>query len=67
MLDAASFTLPNPGGWQPLLEDTACRLVWGKRYSLIRRNGMGKSTMLQAFAAPRVGNVPPNVSVHYVS
>ena len=45
----------------------ACRLVWGKRYGLIGRNGMGKSTMLRAFAARRVGDVPSNVSVHYVS
>ena len=28
---------------------------------------MGKSTMLRAFAARRVGDVPSNVSVHYVS
>ncbi|KAL7543603.1 hypothetical protein ACHAXR_012904 [Thalassiosira sp. AJA248-18] len=66
-LDAKAFTLPNPGGGAPLLEDAACRLVWGKRYGLIGRNGMGKSTMLRAFAARRVGDVPANVSVHYVS
>jgi ATP-binding cassette subfamily F protein 3 len=66
-LDAKSFTLPNPGGGQPLLEDAACRLVWGRRYGLIGRNGMGKSTMLRALAARRVGEVPPNVTVHYVS
>jgi hypothetical protein len=28
-LDATSFTLPNPGGGIPLLEDAACTLVWG--------------------------------------
>ncbi len=28
---------------------------------------MGKSTMLKAFAARRVGDVPAQVSVHYVS
>eukprot|EP00984_Skeletonema_dohrnii_P000440 scaffold151_cov119-Skeletonema_dohrnii-CCMP3373.AAC.4 len=66
-LDAKAFTLPNPGGGAPLLEDAACRLVWGKRYGLIGRNGMGKSTMLRAFAARRVGDVPAQVSVHYVS
>ena len=31
-LDAKAFTLPNHGGGAPLLEDAACRLVWGKRY-----------------------------------
>ena len=40
-LDATSFTLPNPGGGMPLLEDAACRFVWGKRYGLIGRNGVG--------------------------
>ena len=66
-LDAPSFTLPNPGGGQPLLEDSACRLVWGHRYGLIGRNGMGKSTLLRALAARRVGEIPVNVTVHYVS
>lgn len=66
-IDAKSFTLPNPGGGQPLLEDAVVNLVYGKRYGLIGRNGMGKSTMLRAFAARRVGDVPANVSVHYVS
>lgn len=66
-LDASSFTLPNPGGGQPLIEDSACRLVWGHRYGLIGRNGMGKSTLLKALAARRVGDIPPNVTVHYVS
>jgi ATP-binding cassette subfamily F protein 3 len=66
-LEAAEFTLPNPGGGRPLLEDAACTLVSGRRYGLIGRNGMGKSTMLRAFAARRVGDVPANVTVHYVS
>ena len=66
-LDAPSFTLPNPGGGQPLLEDSACRLVWGRRYGLIGRNGTGKSTLLRALAARRVGEIPANVTVHYVS
>ena len=67
VLDAQSFTLPNPGGGQPLLENAACRLVWGRRYGLIGRNGMGKSTLLKAMAARRVGDLPSNVLVHYVS
>ena len=41
-LDAKSFTLPNPGGGMPLLEDAACRFVWGRRYGLIGRNGVGE-------------------------
>ena len=42
-------------------------LVKGRRYALIGRNGKGKSTLLRAAAARRVGEIPINVSVHYVS
>ena len=66
-IEARSFTLPNPGGGANLLEDAQCILVRGHIYGLIGRNGKGKSTMLRALAARRVGDVPPNVSVHYVS
>lgn len=66
-LEAASFTLPNPGGGAPLLENAAMTLVRGRRYGLIGRNGKGKSTMLRALAARRVGNIPSNVSMYYVS
>jgi len=36
---------------------------WGGYY----RNGKGKSTLLKALAARRCGEIPDNVSVHYVS
>jgi ABC-type glutathione transport system ATPase component len=62
-LEAAAFTLANPGGGANLLEDAACTLVRGRCYGLIGRNGKGKSTMLRALAARRVGAVPPNVVV----
>jgi hypothetical protein len=66
-LETKDFTLDNPGGGMPLLEDASCILVRGHTYGLIGRNGKGKSTMLRAFAARRVGDVPDNVCVHYVS
>ena len=66
-LECSNFTLPNPGGGIPLLENASCTLVRGRRYGLIGRNGKGKSTLLRALAARRVGNIPPNVTVHYVS
>lgn len=62
-----SFTLPNPGGGIPLLEDATGTLVSGRIYGLIGRNGTGKSTLLRALASRSVGNIPPNVVVHYVS
>ena len=66
-LETSDFTLPNPGGGQPLLEDASCTLVRGRRYGLIGRNGTGKSTMLRALASRRHGNFPVNLTVHYVS
>jgi len=62
-LEASKFTLANPGGGQPLLEDASLTLVRGRRYGLIGRNGKGKSTLLRALAARRVGDVPVNVTV----
>ena len=66
-IESSEFVLPNPGGGQPLLEDASLRMVRGKRYALIGRNGKGKSTLLKALAARRVGQIPSNVSMHYVS
>lgn len=66
-LETKEFTLPNPGGGQPLLEDASCTLVRGRRYGLIGRNGTGKSTMLRALASRQHGQFPPNLTVHYVS
>jgi ATPase subunit of ABC transporter with duplicated ATPase domains len=65
--EAPRFTLANPGGGQPLLENASLTLVRGRRYGLIGRNGKGKSTLLRALACRRVGEVPSNVTVHYVS
>lgn len=42
-------------------------VLQGHRYALIGRNGKGKSTLLKALAARRVGELPMNMSVHYVS
>ena len=66
-IEAKAFTLPNPGGGRELLDDAAFTLVRGRRYALIGRNGKGKSTLLLALAARRVGDVPEACSVHYVS
>jgi ATP-binding cassette subfamily F protein 3 len=66
-IEAVPFVLPNPGGGLDLLEDATFTLVRGKKYGLIGRNGKGKSTLLRWVAARRVGDFPPNLSVHYVT
>ena len=50
-----------------MLQDASFNMIRGRRYALIGRNGKGKSTMLKALAARRVGDIPSNVSMHYVS
>ena len=67
VIEANNFTLPNPGGGAPLLENASFNLVRGHRYGLIGRNGKGKSTLLKAIAARRVGSIPSNVTIHYVT
>jgi len=66
-IEGKSFTLHNPGGGRELLDDATFTLVRGRKYALIGRNGKGKSTLLLALAARRVGDVPEACSVHYVS
>lgn len=66
-IESTSFVLPNPGGGANLLENASMVLVRGARYALIGRNGKGKSTLLRALAARRVGDIPSNVTMHYVS
>ncbi len=66
-IDTGVFALPNPGGGVDLLEDASLLLTPGKKYGLIGRNGKGKSTLLKALAARRVGNLPDSMSLHYVS
>ena len=66
-IDTGEFNLPNPGGGIDLLESASLLLTPGKRYGLIGRNGKGKSTLLKALAARRVGNLPDSMSLHYVS
>ena len=39
----------------------------GRIYALIGRNGKGKSTLLRALASRLVGDIPPALTVHYVS
>ena len=66
-IEAPSFSLSNPGGGPDLLERASYTLQRGRSYGLVGRNGCGKSMLLKAMASRRVGNIPPSVTVHYVS
>ena len=66
-VEARPFSLPNPGGGTDLLENASFTLMRGRIYGLIGRNGKGKSTLLRAIASRAVGDIPPELTVHYVS
>lgn len=66
-VEAKPFSLPNPGGGRDLLEKATFTLVRGRIYGLVGRNGKGKSTLLRAIASRSVGDIPPELTVHYVS
>ena len=66
-IDAHNFSMANPGGGPDLLERASFSLQRGRRYGLIGRNGCGKTTLLRALAARRVGAIHPAVTVHSVS
>ena len=57
-VEAKSFSLPNPGGGQELLEQASFTMLRGRVYALIGRNGKGKSTLLRALASRAVGDIP---------
>jgi len=60
-----NFTLVNKKGSGDLLVDASCILVGGRRYGLIGKNGVGKSTFLDALARREIPGVPA-VSIFYV-
>ena len=66
-VEARPFSLPNPGGGRDLLESATFTLVRGRIYGLIGRNGKGKSTLLKAIASRAVGDIPRELTVHYVT
>jgi len=64
-LELGPFDVPNPGGGHNLIEEAHCVMVPGRRYGLLGRNGMGKSTLLRNIAARRVKGLPERVTVAY--
>ena len=54
-------------GGRDLLENATFTLTRGRIYGLIGRNGKGKSTLLRGIASRAVGDIPAELTVHYVS
>mmetsp|Transcript_32864 Transcript_32864/g.94418 ORF Transcript_32864/g.94418 Transcript_32864/m.94418 type:complete len:768 (+) Transcript_32864:41-2344(+) len=58
-------TLTNKKGTGDLLNDVTCTFAQGRRYGLLGRNGVGKSTFLDAVARRELPGVP-SCSIFYV-
>lgn len=58
-----SFDISLP---KRILTDASCSLIFGRRYGLIGRNGVGKSTFLRHIATRQVPGVPSYLSILHV-
>jgi ATP-binding cassette subfamily F protein 3 len=58
----ASVTGVGGGGSRVLLSDARLKLLPGRVYSLIGRNGVGKSSLLKRMSAGRIPGFPPHIA-----
>uniref|UniRef100_A0A7S1CJG3 ABC transporter domain-containing protein n=1 Tax=Bicosoecida sp. CB-2014 TaxID=1486930 RepID=A0A7S1CJG3_9STRA len=59
-----NFTIGFPG--RILFEDASVKLVAGRRYGLVGRNGMGKTSFLRAIAAYELDGIPKDILIMHV-
>jgi len=67
--ETKDIKIPNVSmsrGHNALLEDATLLLVRGKRYGLVGKNGVGKTTLLRRMARGSLPGFPPWVRVQYV-
>ena len=58
-----SFDISLP---KRILTDASCSLIFGRRYGLIGRNGVGKSTFLRHLASRQISGIPAYLSILHV-
>ena len=58
----ATITGVGAGGSKTLLQDATLKLLSGKVYSLVGRNGVGKSSLLKRIDAGRIPGFPPHIT-----
>lgn len=62
----ADIYLPNislMAGGKPLLDKATVRLARGRKYGLVGRNGIGKTTLINAICRRELDNMPRNLHV----
>ena len=62
----AGVTRVGWGGSKVLLSDARLKLLLGRVYSLVGRNGVGKSSLLKRMSAGRIPGFPPHVATMLV-
>ena len=65
-VNISEFSLMKPEKTVPLIENAALRLVTGRRYGLVGRNGVGKTTLLRAIARYQIPEFPAHLRVLHV-
>ena len=65
LVDGVDYTYP--GADAPQIADVRVQVALGSRVAVLGPNGAGKSTLLRALASRTVGDIPPELTVHYVS
>jgi ATP-binding cassette subfamily F protein 3 len=53
-------------GGKTLLEDATLKIAFGRRYVLIGRNGVGKTTLLNHIARKEIDGIPKNIQIVHV-
>src|SRR5690606_17853695 len=49
-----------------LIKDSSLQLSFGRRYGLVGRNGMGKTTLLRYIAGREIPGIPPHIQILHV-
>eukprot|EP00475_Leptophrys_vorax_P018097 TRINITY_DN2470_c0_g1_i1.p1 TRINITY_DN2470_c0_g1~~TRINITY_DN2470_c0_g1_i1.p1 ORF type:complete len:729 (+),score=225.89 TRINITY_DN2470_c0_g1_i1:40-2226(+) len=65
-INLSDVTLNPIDGGSPLLDNAAIRIVDGRRYGLIGRNGVGKTTLLRAMAKGEIKGFPDHLRIVHV-
>ena len=53
-------------GGKSLLDDAYLKLSYGRKYGLIGRNGVGKTTLLNAIARKEIEGIPQHIHILHV-
>ena len=53
-------------GGKTLLEDASLKIAYGRRYVLIGRNGVGKTTLLNHIARKEIDGIPKHIQIVHV-